>query len=176
MGNSNALAENNSQSANRPERINGKFAPGFSGNPSSKPRPSISKIVRQQEFRRAFKKLIDIREGRIREMDFVERGKRIWVYPSVSNLITACVKIMEYTAGKPEQKISLDVIGEAEKPNALQIVLSHANEAATPENDQGIMLERPKNVRVIEEKPLNFTDSKQGSNTDKSTALPESKG
>ena len=104
------------------------FQPGFSGNPACRPKRAISQGIRRAEFRRSFLQLMRVRDGRIREMDFTEDGKRIAVYPSVTNLIAACVKIMEYTAGKPEQKVSLDIInGESVQPNALQLVLNRPN-------------------------------------------------
>lgn len=128
------------------------FSPGISGNPLGRPRRSISPVIRKQEFRRCFLKLIQIRDGRIKE-ELDDKGKIVYVYPSVGALIQACKLIMEYTAGKPEQRISLDVIGETEKPNALQIVLTHADsQADKPEITDGILLERPTNVRSEEDK------------------------
>jgi hypothetical protein len=121
------------------------WVPGVSGNPNGRPKLNkrfIDRITQRMEFRQAFLRLIQIRDGRIMEMDFTSNGKRIWVYPSVSNLIAACVKIMEYTAGKPEQKISLDVInGENIQPNALQLILNRpGNDGAIRDDERPSIL------------------------------------
>lgn len=83
-----------------------------------------SKTVKRQEFRRTIQRVIAIRDGRIREMDFDQHGKRIWVYPSVQNLLKACEIMLGYTAGKPAQRIDIDIAGDSERPNTLQIVLN----------------------------------------------------
>lgn len=83
-----------------------------------------SKQVKRQEFRRTIQRVIAIRDGRVREMDFDEHGKRIWVYPSVQNLLKACEIMLGYTAGKPAQRIDIDIAGDAERPNTLSIVLN----------------------------------------------------
>lgn len=110
----------------------------------------LASFERKAEFRRSFLKLVQIREGRIREMDFGENGKQIWVYPSLKDLITACRLIMEYTAGKPEQRISMDVIGEAQQVNAIQVVLNLSDNKEEAQ-EKGILLQRPQSIREISE-------------------------
>lgn len=104
------------------------FKPGNNANPLGRPtgkKEWINITMRRNEFRRCMYTLMSIRDGRIEEMAYDREGNRVAVAAKISDVIAACVKIMEYTAGKPSQHISVDVINGADsKPNALIIDLS----------------------------------------------------
>lgn len=97
---------------------------------------------RYNEFRRSMLALMRIRDGRIREMDFDENGKRIWVYPSVRNLIDASTKIMEYAAGKPAQRIIMEDEDGHQTPLFNIVLNRETDENRTGTDNLGIYLER----------------------------------
>lgn len=112
------------------------FQPGNNANPNGRPKGSKTLLnihTRRNEFRRSMYTLIAIRDGRIEEMSYDRDGNRVAVAAKISDIIAACVKLMEYTAGKPSQHISVDVVNGAEqRPNALIIDLSRRTLTVEP--------------------------------------------
>lgn len=122
------------------------FAKGNNANPLGRPtgkREWLNIHTRRNEFRRSMYTLISIRDGRIEEMSYDRDGTKVSVAAKIGDIIAACVKLMEYTAGKPSQHISVDVVnGGAERPNALIIDLSRRTITidGTPENNQSLVV------------------------------------
>lgn len=103
------------------------FTKGTPANPSgyNGKREYLNIATRRAQFRKSMFTLMQIRDGRIEELGYTRDGTRIAVAAKISDIIASCVKLMEYTAGKPDQHVSVDVLNGGDmKPNALIIDLS----------------------------------------------------
>ena len=77
-----------------------KWVKGQSGNPGGRPK-GLASSIKQRYGRRAFNIVVDIMEGRVKELAYTADGKEITVAASVREVREAAKIVMAYTWGTP---------------------------------------------------------------------------
>lgn len=108
-----------------------------------------AKPARRNEFRRCIKRLIDIRDGRLHEEHYDSKGKKVIVVASVANVIKSIELLLSYIAGKPSQKLILDLENGGSAP-LMSITLNRpAEQQVTGSLQLGIQLSTDDNQKQL---------------------------
>jgi len=91
----------------------GRFKKGYTGNPrgSSRLRIGLADSVREQEGKKFWRRLLELRDGLIQEAYKNEKGETVYSVPSVKEFIQVCELGLAYCYGRPSQRVELPNAG-----------------------------------------------------------------
>ena len=91
----------------------GKFKKGYTGNPrgSSRMRIGLADSVREQEGKKFWRRLLELRDGLIKEAYVNEKGETVYSVPSVKEFVQVCELGLAYCYGRPSQRVEIPNTG-----------------------------------------------------------------
>lgn len=98
--------------SNRDQR--GRFIKGHTGNPGGKSAlamaaAGLSPTVKQQEGLKFWRRLLELRDGLIKEAYVNDKGETVYSVPSIKEFLQICEVGLAYCFGRPSQRVELPI-------------------------------------------------------------------